>query len=165
VRPVLVTGMVLMAVGQFLFTRLPVHGTFVSDLLPGYLLVGIGIGFAYVPVSIAALGGVSADETGLASGLINTSQQVGGAIGVAVASTVFVQRATHMLTVMHAHITTSYEPDDLAKAFTSGYKLAFWVVALTAAVAGVLAAALMIRGPVVVAGETAGMQSTPVGAP
>src|SRR4051812_1811758 len=165
VRPVLVTGMVLMAVGQFLFTRLPVNGSFTSDLLPGYLLVGIGIGFAYVPVSIAALGGVSADETGLASGLINTSQQVGGAIGVAVASTVFVQRADHMLTKMHAHITTSYEPDDLAKAFTSGYKLAFWVVAFTAAVAGVGAAALMIRGPVVAAGEDASLRSAAAGAP
>ena len=148
VRPVLVTGMVLMAVGQFLFTRIPVNGSFVSDLLAGYLLVGIGIGFAYVPVSIAALGGVSADETGLASGLINTSQQVGGAIGVAVASTVFVQRANHLLAVMHAHVTTSYEPDDLAKAFTSGYRLAFWVVAFAAAVAGALAAIVMIRGPV-----------------
>jgi Na+/melibiose symporter-like transporter len=145
VRKVLVSGMVLMAVGQFLFTRLPVHGSFTSDLLAGYLLVGIGIGFAYVPVSIAALGGVSSDETGLASGLINTSQQIGGAIGVAVASTIFVQRATDVLNVMHAHITTSYEPDDLAKAFTEGYKRAFWVVAFVAAVAGAIAAVAMIR--------------------
>ncbi len=164
VRPVLVTGMALMTVGMFLFTRLPVHGSFVSDLLPGYLLVGVGIGFAYVPVSIAALGGVSADETGLASGLINTSQQVGGAIGVAVASTVFVQHATHLLSVMHAHITTSYEPDDLAKAFTSGYRLAFWVVAFAAAAAGTVAAAVLIRGAVR-APVPDGTQSTPVGAP
>jgi EmrB/QacA subfamily drug resistance transporter len=165
VRPVLVTGMALMTVGMFLFTRLPVHGSFVSDLLPGYLLVGVGIGFAYVPVSIAALGGVSADETGLASGLINTSQQVGGAIGVAVASTVFVQRATHILTVMHAHITTSYEPDDLAKAFTSGYKLAFWVVAFVAAAAGTAAAVILIRGRVLAPDQDTQIQSAPVGAP
>ena len=161
VRPVLVTGMVLMSIGMYLFTRLPVHGTFVHDLLAGYLLVGIGIGFAYVPVSIAALGGVSAGETGLASGLINTSQQIGGAIGVAVASTVFVQRANHLLTVMHAHITTSYEPDDLAKAFTSGYRLAFWVVAFAAAVAGTVAAVVLIRGPVTAPDQV----SAPVGAP
>ena len=166
VRSVLVPGMVLMAIGMFLYTRLPVHGSFVSDLLPGYLLVGVGIGFAYVPVAIAALGGVSPDETGLASGLINTSQQVGAAIGVAVASTVFVQRANHILSVLHAHVTTSYEPDDLAKAFTSGYKLAFWVVAFAAAAAGAIAAASMIRGAVRVpaSDEDARVQSTPVGA-
>jgi MFS family permease len=122
------------------------------------VLVGIGIGFAYVPVSIAALGGVSAGETGLASGLINTSQQIGGAIGVAVASTIFVQRATDVLNVMHAHITTSYEPDDLAKAFTQGYKHAFWVVAFVAAVAGALAAVFLVR-------DSPATQEAPVPAP
>jgi MFS family permease len=162
VRVVLATGMVLMAVGMFLYTRLPVHGSFVNDLLAGYILVGIGIGFAYVPVSIAALGGVSADETGLASGLINTSQQVGAAIGVAVASTVFVEHANHILTGLHAHVTTSYEPDDIAYAFTQGYKLAFWVVAFAAAVAGALAAILLIRGPVVAPAEATSVQSAPV---
>jgi len=164
VRAVTAAGMVLMAGGLFWYTQLPVNGSFVDDLLGGYLLVGIGIGFAYVPISIAALGGVSQDETGLASGLINTSQQVGGAIGVAVASTVFSERATHMLNVMHAHVTTSYEPDDLAKAFTGGYTLAFWVVAFTA-VAGAVATLVMIRGPVVVAGEDTALESAPVTAP
>ena len=163
VRPVLVTGMVLMAAGMFLYTRLPVDGSFASDLLLGYLLVGIGIGFAYVPVSIAALGGVSADETGLASGLINTSQQIGAAIGVALASTIFIQRANHVLANLHAHVTTSFEPDDIAYAFTQGYKLAFWIVAFGAAVAGALAAIFLIRGPVVAPDEQAGMQSVPEG--
>ena len=163
VRPVLVTGMVLMAVGMFTYTRLPVDGSFVGDLLLGYLLVGVGIGFAYVPVSIAALGGVSADETGLASGLINTSQQIGAAIGVALASTIFIQHANHVLANLHAHVTTSFEPDDLAYAFTQGYKLAFWVVAFGAAVAGALAAIFLIRGPVVAPDEQAGMQSVPEG--
>jgi MFS family permease len=164
VRIVLAIGMALMAIGMFLFTRLPVHGSFASDLLPGFLLVGVGIGFAYVPVSIAALGGVNADETGLASGLINTSQQVGAAIGVAVASTIFVQRADHILARLHAHITTSYQPDDLAYAFTHGFRLAFWIVAFAAAVAGLLATLLMIRGPVVVAGEESRVDATPAGA-
>jgi EmrB/QacA subfamily drug resistance transporter len=164
VRPVLVTGMVLMAAGMFLYTRLPVHGTFLSDLLGGYLLVGVGIGFAYVPVSIAALGGVSPDETGLASGLINTSQQVGAAIGVALASTIFVERANNVLAGLHAHVTTSYEPNDIADAFTQGYKRAFLVVAFVAAVAGALAALLLIRGPVVAPDELARMQM-PAGEP
>jgi EmrB/QacA subfamily drug resistance transporter len=150
VRVVTATGMVLMAAGLFWYTQLPINGSFLNDLLGGYLLVGVGIGFAFVPVSIAALGGVSADETGLASGLINTSQQVGGAIGVAVASTIFTERSNHVLAVLHAHITTSFEPTDLATAFTSGFTLAFWVVAFTAVV-GAVAALVMIRGPVVVA--------------
>jgi hypothetical protein len=135
----------------------------VSDLLLGYVLVGVGIGFAFVPDSIAALGGVSRDETGLASGLINTTQQVGGAIGVAVASTIFATRTADVLAVLHAHITTSFEPDDLAFAFTSGFTRAFWIVAFTA-VGGAVAAIVMVRGPVVVAGEEdAAVQSAPVG--
>jgi hypothetical protein len=156
--------MVLMAAGLFWFTQLPVNGSFVSDLFGGYLLVGIGIGFAFVPVSIAALGGVSPDETGLASGLINTSQQVGGAIGVAVVATIFAQRASNVLADLHAHVTTSFQPADLAFAFTSGFKLAFWVVAFTA-VAGAVAAIVMIRGPVLAPDEEARMESAPVGAP
>jgi EmrB/QacA subfamily drug resistance transporter len=164
VRAVLVPGMVLMAAGMFLFTRLPVDGSFASNLLVGYLLVGVGIGFAYVPVSIAALGGVSLDEEGLASGLINTSQQVGGALGVAVASTIFIERANNVLANLHAQVTTSYEPDDLAYAFTQGYKLAFWVVAFAAAVAGALAAILMVRGPALAPDEDARVRSAPVGA-
>ena len=165
VRKVLVTGMVFMAVGMYLFTRLSVGGSFVSDLLPGLVLVGIGIGFGYVPVSIAALGGVSLDEEGLASGLINTSQQVGAAIGVALASTLFVERANSVLADLHAQITTSFEPDDIAYAFTEGFKRAFWVVAFAAAVIGALAAALLIRGPVVTPEEHAGVQPAPAGEP
>jgi EmrB/QacA subfamily drug resistance transporter len=163
VRWVMATGMALMAAGLFLYTQLPVNGSFVSDLLLGYVLVGVGIGFAFVPDSIAALGGVSRDETGLASGLINTTQQVGGAIGVAVASTIFATRTADVLAVLHAHITTSFEPDDLAFAFTSGFTRAFWIVAFTA-VGGAVAAIVMVRGPVVVAGEEdAAVQSAPVG--
>ena len=71
------------------YAQIPVHGSFASDLLPGYLMVGVGIAFAFVPVSIAALAGVVEREAGLASGLINTSQQIGGAVGTAVASTIF----------------------------------------------------------------------------
>jgi EmrB/QacA subfamily drug resistance transporter len=163
VRWVMATGMALMAVGLFMYTQLPIKGSFVSDLLLPYVLVGIGIGFAFVPDSIAALGGVSRDETGLASGLINTTQQVGGAIGVAVASTIFATHATNILDKLHAHITTSFEPDDLAFAFTSGFTRAFWVVAFTA-VAGAVAAIVMVRGPVVVAGEEdAVVPSAPAG--
>ena len=88
-KPIIVIGLTLLTAGMIWYSQIPVHGSFVSDLLPGYLMVGVGIAFAFVPVSIAALAGVVEREAGLASGLINTSQQIGGAIGTAVASTIF----------------------------------------------------------------------------
>jgi MFS family permease len=112
------------------YTQIPVHGHYAADLLPGYLLVGVGIAFSYVPVSIAALAGVKADEAGLASGLINTSQQIGGAIGVALASTVFTSHFDHKLLT--------------PKLLTDGYALAFWVMAAFG-VAAFLATLFFIR--------------------
>src|SRR5437660_5624962 len=88
-KPIIVIGLALLTGGMIWYSQIPVHGKFASDLLPGYLMVGVGIAFAFVPVSIAALAGVAEREAGLASGLINTSQQIGGAVGTAVASTVF----------------------------------------------------------------------------
>jgi MFS family permease len=111
-----------------------VHGSYVHDLLGGYLLVGFGLALAFIPVSIAALAGVGPREAGLASGLLNTSQQIGGAIGVAVASSIAVSRATHLL-----HTGAS-----AASALTSGYALAFWVVAGISA-GGVVAALGLVR--------------------
>src|SRR3954451_9327625 len=87
VRPVLTTGMVVSAVALVLFARLPVDGHYFWDLFPAFILSGLGLALAFVPMSIGALTGVTADEAGVASGLINTSQQVGGAIGVALATT------------------------------------------------------------------------------
>ena len=73
-------------------TQVPVHGHFWASLAGPFIVVGVGTAFAFIPVSIAALAGVAEHEAGLASGLLNTSQQLGGAIGVAIASTV---AATH----------------------------------------------------------------------
>ena len=92
----MVVGFVALAIGMFLYTQIPVDGSFVSDLLPGYLLVGFALPFTFIPVSIAALAGVHAHEAGLASGLFNTTQQVGGAIGVAVASSVSISHFNHL---------------------------------------------------------------------
>src|SRR2546421_615679 len=88
-KPIIAIGLVLLTAAMLWYAHIPVHGSFASDLLPGYILVGVGIAFAYVPVSIAAVAGVAEREAGLASGLINTSQQIGGAIGTAIASTIF----------------------------------------------------------------------------
>jgi EmrB/QacA subfamily drug resistance transporter len=127
-------GLAMLGGGMLWYTQIPVHGSFWSALLPGYLLVGVGLPFAFIPVSIAALAGVSNDEAGLASGLINTSQQIGGAIGVAVASTVF---ATHYRSELANGLS---QP----AALTSGFQLAFWVIAGICAVA-VVATLTLVR--------------------
>src|SRR3954466_1078910 len=80
--------MIALTSGLLYFTQVSVPGTYVGDLLPGFLLVGVGLGFSFVPISIAALAGVEPAEAGLASGLINTSQQIGGALGIAALSTI-----------------------------------------------------------------------------
>jgi len=114
---VMAVGFAAMTAGMVWYTQIPVHANFWSDLLPGYLLVGFALPFTFIPVSIAALAGVDADEAGLASGLFNTAQQVGGAIGVAVTSSVSL---THF-----DHLTKAGER--FPQAFTSGSVWAFWV--------------------------------------
>jgi EmrB/QacA subfamily drug resistance transporter len=133
VKPVLALGMLLMAAGMIWYAQIPVHGSFAPDLLPGYLLVGVGLPFGFVPVTIAALAGIEPHEAGLASGMINTTQQIGGAIGVAVASTVYL-----------THFKDAVRSDGAALALTDGYRLAFWVCAGFAFV-GLAATLTLIR--------------------
>jgi MFS family permease len=92
VKPVLVAGMTALTAGLVYFTQVSVGGSYLGDLLPGFLLIAVGIGFSFVPISIAALAGIEAREAGLASGLINTSQQIGGALGIAALSTIATSR-------------------------------------------------------------------------
>jgi len=92
VKPVLVTGMTSLTAGLVYFTQVSVHGSYLGDLLPGFLLIAVGLGFSFVPISIAALAGIQPAEAGLASGLINTSQQIGGALGIAALSTIATSR-------------------------------------------------------------------------
>ncbi|MDX6435445.1 MAG: hypothetical protein QOK34_279 [Gaiellaceae bacterium] len=134
-KPVIAIGLLLLAGGMIWYSQIPVHGSYASDLLPGYLMVGVGIAFAFVPVSIAALAGVVEREAGLASGLINTSQQIGGAIGVAVASTIF---TTHFKS-----LTADGKP--LPDALTGGYAWAFWGLAVFAVLALIAALTLIKR--------------------
>ena len=129
VQPVLVFGLLVLGGGLAYFTQLPVDGTYLTDLLPGFLLIGVGLGFSFVPVSIAALTGITDREAGLASGLINTSQQIGGALGLAILTTVSTTRTDHLLA---QNVSTP-------TALTEGYKLAFWVGVGFAAVAVSLA--------------------------
>jgi EmrB/QacA subfamily drug resistance transporter len=119
VKPVLAAGMALLLVGLVYFTQVSVDGSYVADLLPGFLIIGVGMGFSFVPISIAALAGVEGPEAGLASGLINTSQQIGGALGLALLTTVATTRSTDLLE------SGTSQPE----ALTSGFSLAFWVAA------------------------------------
>src|SRR5204862_7992645 len=124
-KPIIVIGLILLTGAMVFYAQIPVRGSFASDLLPGYLLVGVGIAFAYVPVSIASLAGVAEREAGLASGLINRSQQIGGAIGTAIASTIF---ASHYKALLR-------EGRSLPDALTHGYGYAFWALAFFGAAA------------------------------
>src|SRR6266568_4999160 len=132
-RPIIAIGLALLTGGMVWYSQIPVHGKFVSDLLPGYLMVGVGIAFAFVPVSIAALAGVVEREAGLASGLINTSQQIGGAVGVAVASTVF---NTHFKSL-------AADGKPLLDALTGGYAWGFWALGVFSTLAFVAAVTLI----------------------
>jgi EmrB/QacA subfamily drug resistance transporter len=134
-KPVMTIGLILLTAAMVWYSQIPVDGSYVSDLLPGYIMVGIGIAFAFVPVSIAALAGVAEREAGLASGLINTSQQIGGAIGVALASTVFI---THSKTL-------AQDGASALAASTGGYRWAFWALAFIGIVSVIAALTLIKR--------------------
>jgi MFS family permease len=134
VKPVLIAGMTLLAAGLAFFTQVSVGGSYVGDLLPGFLLIAIGLGFSFVPISIAALAGIRAHEAGLASGLINTTQQIGGALGVAVLSTVAVSRSNDALAA----------GSERASALTDGFEAAF-IVGAAVAFVGILVALFVVR--------------------
>src|SRR3954451_6267168 len=148
VRPVLTTGMLLSAVGLILYAQLPVQGHYFWDLFPAFILSGLGLALSFVPMSIGALTGVTQDEAGVASGLINTSQQIGGAIGVAVATTVATTYTAHFV---EAHAGASALS---GAALPHGFQITFYVLA-GLALAGAVAAALLIEGKPAVKGEIA----------
>ena len=134
VKPILATGLGLLALGLAFLTQVPVDGSYFRDLFPAFLLLGVGGGFSFVPISIAALGGITDSEAGLASGLINTSRQIGGALGLAVLATVATRRTDGLLAGGTGH----------AAALTDGFSLAFWVGVAIAA-ASLLATLLVLR--------------------
>jgi EmrB/QacA subfamily drug resistance transporter len=136
VRPVLTAGLALSAGGLVLYAQLPVHGHYFWDLFPAFLLSGVGLALAFVPMSIGALTGVQASEAGVASGLINTSQQVGGAIGVAAATTIATTFTNHYVTG-HPGVGALSGP-----ALTHGFQITFYALAAIAAAGAVLAAML-----------------------
>jgi EmrB/QacA subfamily drug resistance transporter len=140
-RRILALGMGLLALGLLWFTQVSVEGSYLVDLVPGFILTGIGLGFAFVPDTIAALSGVEERDAGVASGLINTSQQIGGAIGVAALVTVATTRTTDVLSSAGKNAA---DPSVIAAASTDGFQLAFlWGAGL--ALIGLLATLALVR--------------------
>ena len=138
IRRVLPIGMVLTTAGLVLYAQVPVDGHYFWNLFPAFLLSGVGLALAFVPMSIGALTSVRASDAGVASGLLNTSQQVGGAIGVAIATTV-ATTLTNSYVNGHAGSTAFG-----GAALTHGFQVAIYVLAAIAGVAA-LASALMLE--------------------
>ena len=142
-RATLIPGLVLGAAGLALFTQAPVDGSYVSNLLPSMVLVGIGAGLSFPALMTLAMSSAHPTDAGLASGLVNTTQQVGGALGLAVLATV---SATHTTTLLH-HGSSS------AAALTGGYHLA-WAIGTGLLVAAVALALVVLRpAPAIVPAE------------
>ena len=133
VKPMLVVGMSLMALSLALFARAPVGGSFVLDVLPGMLLLGFGASFAFLTVILASVSGVPERDAGLASGLVNTAQQLGGALGLAVLASVAASRSEGL----------GGAGSESVAALNGGYHAAFLLSAIFVALAAVLAAALL----------------------
>ena len=135
-RPVAVTGMVLMGAGSLLLTQVSVGGSYFGDIFFGLLVTGPGIGLAFVTATVAALAGVAEQESGLASGLSNTALQIGGAFGVAIATTVAVSRSTDYL--------AANEAANPLVVLTEGFQSAFLALVVLAGIG--MALALLLPG-------------------
>ncbi|MBV9414863.1 MAG: MFS transporter [Solirubrobacterales bacterium] len=122
---VMAIGMTLIGAGVLWATQVPVRGHFLANLAGPFVVAGAGTAFAFIPISIAALAGVSEHQAGLASGLLNTSQQLGGAIGIAIASSL---AASHTQTLVHAG-------NSAPAALTGGFQQALWVLGVIALLA------------------------------
>jgi EmrB/QacA subfamily drug resistance transporter len=141
-RP-LATGLLLAAVGLALFARAPVAGHFAVDVLPSMILLGFGAGIAFNPVLLAAMGDVDPSESGLASGIVNTSFMMGGALGLAILASIAASRTSHLVASGHDHIG----------ALDAGYHTAFLIGAMFAVAAAVLAAVRLQASAVPLAEE------------
>jgi EmrB/QacA subfamily drug resistance transporter len=134
-RPVLITALVLVAAGLALFTRAPVDADYLLDVFPSVLLMGVGAGLGFPAMMTLAMSDATKEDSGVASGLVNTTQQVGGALGLAVLAT---------LSTSHTNALLS-EGDTAVNAMTAGYRLAFAVAAGLVTVAALLAVVVLRR--------------------
>ena len=150
-REVPLIGMAMAVVGLLLFLRLQPDGTYLVDLLPAMILVSIGMGLTFVPVTLIATSGIPVDDAGLASGLFNTSQQIGGALGLAILSTLSATATSNTLSSVVGQPTQAEQ----AQALVDGFHVAFLGSAVVVAVGAMLLVLLLRRRDVVAVGEGA----------
>jgi EmrB/QacA subfamily drug resistance transporter len=141
VRNVSVVGIALATAGLVLLAGVPVHGTYAADLLPGLVTMSIGMGLTFVPITLMATGGVADNDAGLASGLFNTAQQVGGSLGLAILSTLAASRTTNLLSGLHGAALSAAS----TAAKVSGYHVAFIAAAVMLGAGAVIMAAVVRR--------------------
>jgi EmrB/QacA subfamily drug resistance transporter len=139
-RPVLSTGLVLTAAGSALYARMPADGHYLWDVLPGLLVSGVGLAFTFVPVMIAGLTGVQPADAGVASGLINTSRQIGGSVGLAAMTTIAASASSH-------YASSHAMPASSAPALTHGFQVAFYALTGVALVGAAIAAGFVESKP------------------
>jgi MFS family permease len=149
-KATLLTGVGLLVVGLSWLTRVPVHASYAVDLLPAMLALGVGAGLSFPSLMTLSMSGATAADSGLASGLVNTTVQVGGALGLAVLATLSTTRTNHLLATGVAH----------PAALTSGYHLA-WVISASIAGAALLAGSTILKGNRI--GEQVAAERRPVG--
>jgi EmrB/QacA subfamily drug resistance transporter len=138
-KPVLAVGLVFVAAGLVWFSRVSPDGSYLGDILFPSLLAAVGLGFSFVSVTIGAVAGVAERESGLASGLINTAQQIGGALGLAILATIANSRTNDLMA------TAGGNPAELPRALTEGFQSAF-AVGAGFAVLGFVLTLVLIRG-------------------
>jgi EmrB/QacA subfamily drug resistance transporter len=148
-REVPLIGMPMAIVGLLLFVRLQPDGSYVTDLLPGILLASVGMGLTFVPITLIATSGIPHDDAGLASGLYNTSQQIGGALGLAILATLSVEATEDTLT----GLGREPQPADQAQALVDGFHVAYLGSAVMIAGGFVALLFLLRRQDVVAVGE------------
>jgi MFS family permease len=142
-KPILVVGPLLIAVSLFLLAHVPLHGSYLHNVLPGLILLGLGGGMSFVAGTITATTGVPTDESGLASGLLNTTQQLGGSLGLAILAGIATSRALKAIKHLPAHQAVSTAA---AYAQVQGFHAAFYV-GVGFAVGASLVAAFLIQQP------------------
>ena len=132
-KPIMVIAPLLIASGLFIFAHVPIDGSYVSDILPGLLIAAVGLGFSFVSVSVAATSGIPGHESGLASGLLTTAQQIGGSLGLALLSSIAASKSADMLAGF------APTPPAIAAATIAGFHSAFYVGVLFALAASLIA--------------------------
>jgi EmrB/QacA subfamily drug resistance transporter len=158
VQRTLVSGLLMSAVSVALLTRIPVHGDYFTDLFPAFVLGGTGLSLTFVPVTIASLSGVGREDAGIASGLVNTSRQIGGAIGIAAISAIAATSTSSYVDSHPGTVTSS------AVALHHGLQTALYVLTALLVAGAVLAATLVRPAPLVapVAESIERVEETPV---